>query len=88
MGVLLYDNDTFEPDGWEKLLIDRHLMKLGVNSKYLLQLAAKHQVKNAELIIDDVKSTVRKCKEFTPIANVSKTTIQSMDKILSKYIKD
>ncbi len=57
-------------------------------TEHLMKLASKHQIKNAEMMIDEIKTAVAKWQEFATIAGASKTTIQSLDKIFSNYIKD
>jgi len=47
-------------------------------------LASKYQIKNAEQIIDKVKIAVTKWQELATVAGVSKTTIESLEKILKK----
>jgi len=53
-------------------------------TEHLQQLASKYQIKNAEQIIDKVKIAVTKWQELAAVAGVSKTTIESLEKILKK----
>ncbi len=54
---------------------------------HLLKLGEKHGLKNTEMMIEDVKRSVKRWKEFATVAGVSSPTIQGLDKIFSKTIK-
>jgi len=50
--------------------------------KHLLQLAKKHQIKDGAKIIEEVKKSIEKWKEFAEIAGVSKREMLSIGKVL------
>lgn len=56
-------------------------------SSNLLDLAKKFSIKNAEIIIDEVKESVSKWKDFANEAGVSKTSKDSIKKVIDKLIK-
>ncbi|MDQ7060094.1 MAG: HipA N-terminal domain-containing protein [Sulfurimonas sp.] len=120
-GLHMCDDKIFEglfgvfgdslPDGWGRLLLDRHFLRKGVSysdispldrlsygehsttylgegknpsSKHLLDLAKKHAIKDAQMIIDSIKRVIENFDEYakkytTPISqdNFSKFLITS-----------
>ncbi len=51
-------------------------------TKHLLELAKKHSIKKAPTLIEQVKSAVSKWREFAKIADISKKTTLSIEKII------
>lgn len=63
-------------------------MYLGVGknptTKHLLKLAKKHSIKNAPLIIDEVRSATSRWKDFAKSVGVSLSNTKSIEKILNQ----
>jgi len=54
---------------------------------HLLRLGEKHGLKSRERVIEEVKLSVRKWKEFATVAGLPNTTIQSLGKIFFKIAR-
>ncbi|WP_262712443.1 MULTISPECIES: type II toxin-antitoxin system HipA family toxin [unclassified Polaribacter] len=56
--------------------------------KHLLELAALFDLKNAKLILEEVKNAVNNWQHFAKQAGVSKTSLDLIQKVIQKQCKD
>jgi serine/threonine-protein kinase HipA len=54
---------------------------------HLLRLGEKHGLKSRERVIEEVKASVQKWKEFATVAGLSSTTMQGLGKIFFKIAR-